>query len=259
MQSAGRWLLAAAVLIVLAGCGKRVLYVTHTAGYRHDSIPLSRDVLAGAAARTGRLQVFATEDLAWISSEGLAAFDAVFFYTSGELALTAQQKRALLDFVRSGNGFGGVHSAADTLYSWPEYGELIGGIFDGHPWAQEVNVIVEDRLHPATRHLPPAFRIADEIYQFRAFSRDRVRVLLRLDPASVNLGAPGVNRTDRDFALAWCHNYGGGRVFYTALGHPGEVWEDERFQRMLEGALLWLTGQEDGDVTPRPVPAAIEP
>ncbi len=256
---ARRMLLALALVLALSGCGRRVLYVTHTAGYRHDSIPLSREVLAGVAAATGRLQVFATEDLGWISPEGLAAFDAVFFNTSGELALAAEQKRALLDFVRGGKGFGGVHSATDTLYSWPEYGELIGGIFDGHPWAQAVTVITEDRAHPATRHLPETFRIADEIYQFRAFSRERVRVLLRLDPSSVDLNAPGVKRADRDFALAWCHHYGSGRVFYTALGHPDEVWKDERFQRMLEGALLWLTGQVDGDATPRPVPAAGAP
>jgi type 1 glutamine amidotransferase len=252
---AWRVFLAIVFLAALAGCGRRVLYVTHTAGFRHDSIPLSRDVLAGVAARTGQLQVFATEDLGWISSEGLAAFDAVFFFTSGELALSAEQKQALLDFVRRGNGFGGVHSATDTLYTWPEYGELIGGVFDGHPWAQEVTILVEDRQHPATRHLPESFRIADEIYQFRSFSRERVRVLLRLDPESVDLGAPGVNRTDRDFALAWCHTYGQGRVFYTALGHPDEVWQDERFQRMLEGALLWITGQVDGDATPRPAPS----
>src|SRR5690348_16186257 len=105
-----------AVLLFLVGTlltaePKRVLYITHSAGYRHDSIPTSIDVLRALAPE--QLAVTATEDLSNITSEGLAGFDAVFFFTSGELPLSESQKAALLDFVRSGKGFGGVHSATD--------------------------------------------------------------------------------------------------------------------------------------------------
>jgi hypothetical protein len=96
-----------------------------------------------------------------------------------------------------------------------------------------------------------SFRITEEFYQFRSFSRDRVRVLMTLDPTSVDLRAPGVNRTDEDFALAWVRPYGEGRVFYTALGHFDETWLDRRFQTMLECALRYLTGQVAADSTPR--------
>jgi len=199
----------------------------------------------------GRLEVVATEDLSRITAAGLAGFDAVFFFTSGELALSAQQKADLLDFVRNGKGFGGAHSATDTLYNWPEYGELIGAYFDGHPWTQEIAIDVENPDHPAMAALPSSFRIMDEIYQHRAFSRDRVRVLMTLDTATVDLGAQGVNRTDGDFALAWVAPYGRGRVFYTALGHFDETWLDPRIRAMLEGALLWLAGAVEGDAAPR--------
>ena len=240
-------LLAAA----LDAAPRRVLYVTHTAGYRHDSIAVSQQALQAVAARTGALEIVATEDLTLISAEGLRGFDAVFFFTSGELALSDSQKRDLLAFVRDGKGFGGAHSATDTLYSWPEYGDLIGAYFDGHPWAQEVRVDVEDPEHPATRRMGNSFRVADEIYQFRDLSRDDVRVLMTLDERTVDLTRPDVRGTDGEFPLAWCRPYGGGRVFYTALGHTNETWNDPLFQDMLEGALLWLTGEVTADATPR--------
>jgi hypothetical protein len=82
--------------------------------------------------------------------------------------------------------------------------------------------------------------------------------LMTLDTTSIDVRATGVNRTDNDFALAWTRQYGSGRVFYTALGHFDETWRDARFQRMLEQALLWITGQIPGDGQPRtPVTPAI--
>ena len=231
---------------------KRVLYVTYSAGYRHDSIPVSAQVLRQIGASSGLLDVVATEDLSLISSSSLSGFDAVFFFTSGELPVTDSQKQDLLAFVESGKGFGGVHSATDTFYTWPDYGDLIGARFNGHPWVQSVRIDVEDPDHPAVRPLAPYFQIFDEIYQFREFSRERVRVLLTLDTTSVDLSAPGTNPGTEDFPLAWCRRYGEGRVFYTALGHFESTWRDERFQRMLLQALLWMTGQEDGDASARP-------
>jgi uncharacterized protein len=222
---------------------KRLLYLTHTAGFRHDVLPLSHKVVRDLAdSSRGAFEVTLTEDCGAISELGLRGYDAVLFYTTGELPMDEAQKRALLDFVRAGKGFAGIHSATDTFYQWPEYGDLIGGYFDGHPWHEEVTVRVEDPRHPSTAHLPASFAITDEIYQFRSWSRDRVQVLLSLDPASVDLKAAGVNRTDRDFALAWTRNYGSGRVFYTALGHRAEVWNNERFQRHVLGGLHWIMG-----------------
>ncbi len=234
---------------LLSAQPKRVLYITLSAGYRHDSIPTSIEVLRGLAP--GQLDVTATEDLSAVTAEGLAPFDAVFFFTSGELPLADSQKAALLDYVRSGKGFGGVHSATDTLYTWPEYKNLIGATFDGHPWVQRIRIDVEDPNNPIVNHLAPGFEIMDEIYQFRDFSRSNLRVLMTVDTTSVDVTAPGVNRTDKDFALAWVHPYSRGRVFYTALGHLDSTWRDSRFQEMLRKGLLWLTGQLDAPAEPR--------
>jgi type 1 glutamine amidotransferase len=224
---------------------KRVLYITHSAGFRHDSLPTSCAVMQDIGVRSGAFDVVCSEDLALISADSLRDFDILYFFTSGELTLSDQQKADMLAFVRDGKGFGGAHSATDTLYTWPEYGELIGAWFNGHPWTQEVSIRVEDSEHPIVRELAPSFRIADEIYQFRDFSRDRVHVLLSLDTSSVDLSAPGVARDDGDFPLAWCRDYSKGRVFYTALGHPDDTWHDERFQSLLLNALLWLGGESE--------------
>lgn len=243
---------------VLNAQPKRILYLTHSAGFRHDSIDVSKRVLADLAGKSGSIEVVSTEDLSMISEASLRQFDAVLFFTSGELALSVEQKAALLTFVRGGKGFAGVHSATDTLYNWPEYGDMIGGYFDGHPWVHEVAIDVEDPGNPFVKHLAPSFRMTEEIYQFRAFSRERVRVLMTLNTGSVDLRASGVNRTDEDFALAWTRNYGNGRVFYTALGHFDGTWLDARFQTMMGNALLWITGQSDADAAPRRSAAAID-
>ena len=262
-----RVLLHAVVLaIALAACPtpaaavKRILYVTTTAGYRHgDSIDASAEVMQELARESGAFEAVHTEDLSLISAENLRAFDAVYFFTSGELALSDQQKSDLLAFVRQGKGFGGSHSATDTLYTWPEYGELIGGVFDGHPWTQEAAVDVEDPENPMVAHMAPGFRVLEEFYQFREFSRDRVRVLLTLDTRTVDLGASGVNRTDGDFALAWIRRYGEGRVFYSAFGHFPENFQNEPFRTMLRKGLLWLVGEIEADATPRSGPSAPVP
>jgi type 1 glutamine amidotransferase len=249
-------LVACAIILAQTGAGEaarnhtanaarakhKVLYLTHSAGFKHDVLPVSEEIMKEMGERTGAFEVTATKDCSLISRDSLKQYDAVVFYTTGELPLSDDQKAAFLDFIKSGKGFVGIHSATDTFYKWPEYGELIGGYFDQHPWHQDVTVNVEDNKHPATRHLGKSFQIKDEIYQFKDFSRSRVHVLLSLDASSVDLTKPAVHRTDKDFALAWWRNYGKGRVFYTALGHREEVWRDARFQQMMIGALTWAMG-----------------
>ncbi|MGO4260812.1 ThuA domain-containing protein [Lysobacter sp. TAB13] len=220
-----------------------VLYFTYSSGYKHEVVPESEQILVKLGEDSGRFRVTVSHDPAIIDAAQLARYDAVVFYTTGELPIDARQKRDLLAFVEGGKGFVGVHSASDTFYQWPQYGRMLGGYFDEHPWNQEVTVKVEDRKHPATRGLGASFVIADEIYQFKDWSRADVHVLLSLDTGSVDLKHPKVHRQDGDFALAWTRTQGKGRVFYTALGHRPEVWRDPRFQGLLIGGLEWVLGK----------------
>jgi len=219
----------------------RILYFTHSAGYRHDSIELSQVILRQVGGVSGMFDITSSEDVSEFTVENLARYDAVMFYTTGELPMSGAQKAALLDFVRSGHGFVGVHSATDTYYDWPDYLELIGGYFDGHPWHQSVRIDVADRSNALVSFLGPSLEINDEIYQIRDFDERGSRVLLRLDPASVDLTRDGVHRRSYGWPLAWTRSYGEGRVFYTALGHEAGVWRDPRYQRLLLNAINWTT------------------
>jgi type 1 glutamine amidotransferase len=210
----------------------RVLMLTATAGFRHDSINTANQVMSSLAASTGEFTVTTTEQLSTIPATGLAGYDVLFFaLTSGELAFNDEQKTAIVNFVSGGRGFIGVHSATDTLYDWPDYGRLVGAYFREHPWTQQATVIVEDQSHPATAGLGDRFSLLEEFYTFRENPRPRVQVLLRLDASSV--GSTG------DFPLAWGQSFGNGRAYYNALGHFSSTWNDQRFQRQLVGAIRW--------------------
>ena len=219
----------------------RVLLVTATAGYYHESIPTARRVLRELARRSGNLAIGTVlEDVAALSrltATLLAEHDVLcFVHTSGELPLTDEQKAAILDFVAGGKGFVGVHGATATLYEWPAYGELIGAFFLEHPWKQPGTVVVEDSDHPSTRHLPPSFVVTDEFYTFRTSPRDAAHILLRADSDSLG--------TEDDLPLAWTKPYGSGRVYYNALGHFDAGWEEPGFQAQLLGGLRWAAGRE---------------
>jgi type 1 glutamine amidotransferase len=232
-------LLASLLLAQDASGPKRILYLSHSAGFHHESTVAARQSLE--TLDPSRFVVTSTNDLSYIAADRLREFDAVFFFTSGELQLDARQKADLLDFVRTrGGGFAAAHSATDTLYTWPEYGELVGAYFDGHPFAGEITVDIEDANHPTMANLGTSFNISDEIYKFRNFSRTRSHVLMTIRSS---ISEPDINKAEYplDSPLAWAHTYGNGRAFYTALGHLDETWSDERFRTMLRNVLAWIT------------------
>ncbi len=225
----------------------RLLVLTRSYGFEHEVVrrptpevrSLVEDVLLDWGTQAG-FEAVLTRDTSEFEGESLARYAGVLFFTTGDIPLTPPQRATFLAAIEAGMGFVGVHSATDTFYSWPEYGALVGGYFDGHPWHEKVRVRVEGGAHPATRYLDTTFDIVDEIYQFRApYDRARVSVLLSLDADSIDVTRPDVRRTDRDFALAWTREQGRGRVFYTALGHRPEVWSDPRFSAHLGGGIAW--------------------
>ena len=218
---------------------ERVLYFTYSAGYRHEVVPLSKAILTQLGEDSGIFEVITAEDTSEFSTENLERYAAVLFYTSGELPMSDAQKIALLDFVQSGRGFLGVHSATDTFYTWPNYLDLIGGYFDGHPWHQTVTIKVVDPNDPLVAFLGNLLQFDDEIYQIRDFDYRGSHVLLRLDQSSVDLKKPGVHQRPYGWPLAWTRLYGRGRVFYMALGHEASTWKDARYQRILMNAILW--------------------
>ncbi len=218
----------------------RLLYMTLSAGFHHQSVEPSELIVKQIGDKSGAFATTVTKDVGAFTRENLKNFDAVMFYTTGELPMTDEEKEAFADFIKSGHGFVGVHSATDTFYMWPTYLEIIGGYFNHHPWHQQVTV---DVVEPANPIVAPwgsqSFQINDEIYQISDFQYKTSHVLLKLDPSSVDLKKPGVVRRFYGWPLAWTRMYGKGRVFYTALGHEEAVWNDAHYQEMLLNAIQW--------------------
>jgi type 1 glutamine amidotransferase len=238
-----------------------LLIIGEEKGYRHESVSHAMSTIERLGKQTGLWDTTIRTDTEPLTkkkleynAKNLTNFDAVFFFTGGDLEMDTEQKADLLSFVHDdGKGFIGVHSAAITLTKWPEFVDMVGGTFDEHPWGTfNAPIIVDDPKFPGMNQWPKEFTLRDEIYQMKSFSRDKVRVLMSLDASKLDLANPRVHRQDRDFAVTWAKMYGKGRVYYSTLGHPEENWDDPRLEQMYVEAIKWAMGLIDADVTPLP-------
>ena len=214
----------------------KVVVLTQTRGYHHKSIPAAVAELKRLAAHDGRYGLTFLPTAAVLRPALKGASAVVFLLTSGELPLGAKGKRALLAFVQDGGALVGFHSATDTFHQWPAFIRLIGAEFSHHPHPSTQRVIVEDHRNPATASLPASFLIDEEFYVFKHDPRPHVHVLARLDT--------GPHGPDRP--LVWCRIVGRGRVFYDALGHFSQTWQDPRQIALVEGGMEWALGLSGG-------------
>jgi type 1 glutamine amidotransferase len=246
---------------------KHVLVIGQTKDWEHDSVSATMDAVYTMGKESGLWDTTMRTDTKLLTKKELVRnaknlnyFDLLIFAnTSGELDLDASQRQDMMSFIKDdGKGFVGIHAALDTNHTWPEYGEMLGGWFDEHPWMTfNAPIITEDPNFPAVRHFPAAFTKYDEIYQPKAWSRDKVNVILSLDPAKLNYeNNPKILRADHDFPVAWSKLYGKGRVFYSTLGHTEESWQDPDVRKMYFEAIKWALQMTDGSTASHPRPAA---
>lgn len=265
---------------------KRVLVVSTTTGFRHSSIPTAEKVLATLGEQSAAFTVdyarvepndpefrgpdgkpdkekveaaIKTVLAEKMSPAALQNYDAVIFAnTTGDLPIP--DKQAFLDWIKSGKGFVGMHSASDTFHGYPPFIEMIGGEFRDHKAQVEVDAINQDKDCPACRHLPTSWKVFDEIYLFKNFERSKVHGLLTLDKHP-NDKTPG------DYPIAWIKEYGKGRVFYTSLGHREDIWDtnwkdgkgerknsaeiSRQYQQHILGGIKWALGLEKADAKPQ--------
>lgn len=280
------WLAVTPILICglnVEAAPKRVLVVTTTLGFRHSSIPTAEKVIGelaesskdftveyarvepndpqykGADGKPDKAKVEAAIKeviSAKMSPEALKTYDAVVFAnTTGDLPVP--DKAAFLDWIKSGKGFVGMHSASDTFHGYPPFIEMIGGEFKSHGAQVEVEAINQDKQCPACRHLPGNWTVYDEIYLLKNFDRTKVHGLLTLDKHP-NDKTPG------DYPIAWMKEYGQGRVFYTSLGHREDIWDptwkgqrknseeiSRQYQQHVLGGIKWALGLEKADAKPQ--------
>ncbi len=211
---------------------------------------------AKSAAARAEYEKALKESLAKLSPENLKNFDAVIFAnTTGDLPLP--DKQGFIDWVKAGHGFVAMHSATDTFHGFRPYIEMLGGEFETHGAQVSVDAINKDKNHPATKHLGDTFRVYDEIYIIKNYDPTKVRELLVLEEHP-NSKKPG------HYAIAWCKDFGKGKVFYTSLGHREDVWDPENtdrkhnprevaeaYNKHVLGGIKWALGLEKADATPQ--------
>jgi uncharacterized protein len=227
---------------VPGAAAKRMLVVTHTAGFRHGSIPVAEATLQeiGSTSRLYDVEFCRTADdvRRMITRGSLARFDAVFFAnTTGDLGIP--DIAAFLQWISDGGAFLGAHSATDTYHESAPFIAMIGGEFQTHGDIVATDVRVDDPSHPAVAHLAPRFTITDELYRFTRFNQNVHRLLTLDRNPSDGVGIAGA---PADLPMSWHSTTGRGRVFYTAFGHRDEVWQDPRFRQHLREAIRWALG-----------------
>ena len=214
-----------------------ILVFSKTSGYRHSSIPDGKAAIIKFGIENN-FSVDTTEDAAYFNADSLKKYKAVIFLNTTGNVLTEEQQQAFENFIRSGKGFLGVHSATDTEYDWPWYVKLVGASFDNHPKPQKAKLVVADKNGLPVTHLPATWERTDEWYNFKNMNPD-VTVVLKIDESSYEGGKNGSNHP-----MAWYHTYDGGRAFYTELGHTPESYTDPLFLRHLLGGIKYAAGMK---------------
>ncbi len=232
----------------------------------HASIPYANYAIERMGQQTGAFEAVFSNDVEMFRADKIRQFDAICFNnTVGVLFDDPELRESLLSFITNGGGFVGIHAAAATFVQypvydqWPAFGQMLGAYEDGgHPWGPEetITIRVEDPNHPLNAAFSDkGFEIQDEVFQFRhGYSRDKLRVLLSIDPDKTDMGPNRrllpERRADKDFAMSWIRSYGDGRVFYTSFGHNKQIfWNPPMLEHILAG-IRFALGDLEAPTTP---------
>lgn len=252
---------------------RTLLVFSLTRGFKHASIKTGNIMMPIMAEKTGAFKAVVSNDLSNFEPENIKKFDAICFlnttlevFTPAKGALAkmsdaekkeatereARLKKSLMAFIKSGKGFVGIHAASDTFYKWPEYGEMLGGYFDGHPWRANTPVSIKvengEEKHTCCAHLQGKnLEFKEEIYQFKApYDPKKLHILLRLDPDKMDLSIG--KRSDKDYAVSWIKHHGKGRVFYCSLGHNHHIYQNIQVLQHYLSGIQWALGDLDVDI-----------
>ena len=219
-----------------------VLLFTKTNDYHHKSVTSAVPAVQ-TLARKHHFSIDWHENPALINAQNLEQYDViVFMLTDGDI-LNEEQKQAMKQFVQSGKGFVGIHSASNTENNWDWYTRMVGRTFHIHPKVQTAKLSVIDRKFPGMERMPDKFLWTDEWYEFGTEHSGTLNYILSADESTFDPVVAWEEKSGKgmgDFhPLAWYHEYDGGRAFYTALGHLDAVYNDTLFMEHVYGGLYW--------------------
>ena len=231
---------------------RKLLIFNLTKGFPHSSVAIGGKAFEIMGKKTGAWDSVITTDVSFFAPDKLKEFDAVMMNntTGKDLIDDPALKQSLLDFVKSGKGIAGCHAATDAFYEkWPEYGEMMGGFFAGHPF-RKISVKLDDPASPINQMFDgKGFEISDEIYTFKdPYSREKLHILQSIDWENANLSKG--NRADNDYALSWIREFGKGRVFYCAFGHDHQIFWNPTILKHYVAGIQYILGDLKADATP---------
>lgn len=225
--------------------GPAILVFSKTGGYRHDCITTGKLAMLKLGVVHG-YRVDTSENASSFTAANLKKYKVVVFLCTTGTVLDTLQKEAFRKYIQAGGGFVGIHSATDTEYSWPWYGKLVGAYFKNHPSNSPlVGVLkVEDKNNLSTHELPMSFSRNDEWYNFKYVNPDD-HMLVTIDQTTYNSTQTEKNviGDDKNHPVSWCHNYDGGRAFYTSMGHLKSAYEEPLFLNHVWGGIQYAAGK----------------
>jgi type 1 glutamine amidotransferase len=247
----------------------RILMVTQSQGFMHSSVrrpdgtdaekklAVSEIAMIELGQKTGLFTVDCTQDVAAdFTKANLQNYDIVMFYTTGSLPIAEEDREYFFKewLTAKGHGFIGFHSAADTYGDYQPYWDMVGGTFNGHPWnaGDTVTITVHEPEHPTMKPFGKEFTIKDEIYQYKNWQPEKVRVLMSLDMSRCKPSAP------YHVPVAWVKSYGEGRVYFNNLGHNESTWADSRYLESITAGVKWIRGDLEAESAPNPELSAKE-
>src|SRR6266852_1521142 len=263
---------------LVGASNKSVLVFTKSSGWEHDVVkrvggqPSLVDDTVNELGNKHGFKVGVTKDGRIFDSKELHSYAAVAFFTTGDLTtlgtdgkppMSLKGKQALLDAVRNGMGFVGVHAASDTFHTLPDpedrsnryiahgemedpYLRMLGGEFIIHgrePRLQDANLIVNDPKFPGLERVTSTVSFNEEWYSMKDFTPD-LHVILTLDTQ----GMKGECYQRAPYPVTWARQHGRGRVFYTAMGDRPENWKDEFFLKVLDGGIRWAASDAEAQL-----------
>jgi cytochrome c len=210
-----------------------ILVYTETSGAPPSSIAAGVAAIEAMGAAND-FTVAVSNSSSVFTTANLVNYDAIVFLNTSGNVLNSTEEIAFQQYIQSGGGWVGVHSAANTETTWSWYGDLLGARFQSTSTIQQATVVVADQVHPSTTHLPDRWVHTEEWYNFQANPRGNVHVLATVDEATYTGGADGY-----DHPIAWFHDFDGGRAFYTGLGSTVASYSEQLLLDHLLGGIRY--------------------
>ncbi len=216
---------------------KKILVFAKTNGYHHESIAAGIEAII-KLGQENHFAVDTTTDSLKFNDANLKQYNAIVFLSTTGKVFGEDQEKALQNYIHKGGGYMGIHAAADCEYNWPWYNKLCGGWFKSHPKQQQAKLMVVDKTHISTKHLPDVWDRWDEWYNYKDLNPD-VHVLIKIDETSYTGGENNGNHP-----MAWYHDFEGGRSYYTEMGHTKESFADPVYLQHILGGMKYAMGEK---------------